>query len=227
MKPPLVVFDCDGTLVDGQHSILSTMKQVFSANALAMPSDKEMRSTIGLSLVTAMATLHPDGDSGFHFDLSEQYKTVFGQYRMSPEFLHEPLYEGILQVLHDLEDAGYLLAVATGKSMRGLMRVLGHHGLIDKFISLQTADTHPSKPHPSMVHSCIADAGSHAGQTLVIGDTSYDMEMARAAKTTAIGVKWGYHDEDVLMAAGADHIVQDVADLPALVENLLMREVEA
>ena len=221
---PLVVFDCDGTLVDGQHSILTTMKQVFSANALTMPSDNDMRSTIGLSLVAAMATLHPDGDNDFHYDLSEQYKTVFGQYRMSPEFLNEPLYDGIVQVLQELEEAGYLLAVATGKSMRGLTRVLGHHGLENKFISLQTADTHPSKPHPSMVQRCIADAGCHAEQTLIIGDTSYDMEMAIAAKTTAIGVKWGYHDEATLITAGAEHIAQDVTDLPALVGKILKRE---
>jgi phosphoglycolate phosphatase len=223
-SPALVIFDCDGTLVDGQHSILTTMKQVFEANALCMPSDKEMRSTIGLSLITAMEMLQPNGDSDMHYDLSEQYKAFFTTHLRSPEFLNEPLYNGIVQVLHDLEEAGYLLAVATGKSMRGLQRVLGHHGILNKFVSLQTADSHPSKPHPSMVHTCIADAGSHAERTLVIGDTSFDMEMANAAKTTAIGVKWGYHDEATLKASGAAHIARDVSDLPALIKKLLMRE---
>ena len=126
----------------------------------------------------------------------------------------EPLYDGLIAALDALASAGWLLGVATGKSDRGLAHVLAHHGLSARFVTLQTADRHPSKPHPSMLHEAMAQAGADPHMTAMIGDTSYDMEMARAAGVRAVGVTWGYHDAAQLWAAGADAVVHDYADVP-------------
>ena len=118
----------------------------------------------------------------------------------------EPLYDGIADLIDAMEADGWLLGIATGKSDRGLALCLDRHGLAGRFLTLQTADRHPSKPHPSMIEQAMADAGASAETSLMIGDTSYDMAMARAAGVTAIGVAWGYHDSGELLRAGA-HLV--------------------
>jgi len=105
--------------------------------------------------------------------------------------------------------------------MRGLQRVLTNHELDHMFVSLQTADGHPSKPHPSMIHTAIADAGSAPESAIMVGDTSYDMMMAKSANVAAIGVSWGYHDIDILKASDADSIIEDYADLSSIVETIL------
>ena len=132
----------------------------------------------------------------------------------------EPLYDGIADLLVALEEGDWLLGVATGKSDRGLILCLEHHGLRDRFVTLQTADRHPSKPHPSMVDQAMADAGASPETTLMIGDTSYDMAMAKAAGATAIGVAWGYHEAKELEAAGADYIANTPADIAEFVKAL-------
>ena len=109
----------------------------------------------------------------------------------------------MIELLDRLEEDGWLLAVATGKSDRGLKHCLEQHGIHARFMSLQTADRHPSKPHPSMVRQAIADAGAAPGTTIVIGDTSFDMAMAAAAGAAPIGAGWGYHEAEELVAAGA------------------------
>jgi phosphoglycolate phosphatase len=108
---------------------------------------------------------------------------------------------------------GWLLGIATGKSDRGLAFCLEHHGLAGRFVTLQTADRHPSKPHPSMIEAALADAGADAGESMMIGDTSYDMLMAKAAGVTAVGVAWGYHSPEELLASGADFVAGRPSDL--------------
>jgi phosphoglycolate phosphatase len=127
--------------------------------------------------------------------------------------LHEPLYEGISGLLDRLDAAGWLLAVATGKSDRGLAAVLDHHGIRHRFVSLQTADRHPSKPHPSMIEAALAETGAARGHAVMIGDTSFDMAMARAAGVRPLGVAWGYHPAEDLHAAGAYSVAMDSAEL--------------
>ena len=112
-----------------------------------------------------------------------------------------------------------MLGVATGKSMRGLAHCLAAHGITDRFVTLQTADNHPSKPHPSMVFAAIAEAGSKANETVFIGDTAWDMGSARAAFCGAIGAGWGYHDESELRDAGAHEVALDPAELVMLSER--------
>ena len=217
----LVIFDCDGTLVDGQHMIVDAMNLTFEREGLITPSRNAIRSIIGLSLAEAMAQLLPDADMAFHDKMAEDFKRAFVDVRHIKNEPTEPLYEGALDALKELDRAGYLLAVATGKSLRGLRRVLASHDLGDIFISLQTADSHPSKPHPSMVHTALADAGAAPEDTVVIGDTSYDMLMAKAARTGAIGVAWGYHGDDELKQSGAQHVAREYSDIPALVCDMI------
>jgi phosphoglycolate phosphatase len=131
--------------------------------------------------------------------------------------VEEPLFDGVLELLDALEHDGWLLAVATGKSDRGLRHCLERHDIHARFVSLQTADRHPSKPHPSMVEQAIADAGAARERTIVVGDTSFDMAMAVNAGAMGIGAGWGYHDAEELLAAGA----VAVAEHPTEVLNLI------
>jgi phosphoglycolate phosphatase len=209
----LAVFDCDGTLVDSQANICRAMESAYAAAGLAPPSRAAIRGIVGLSLVEAVAVLAPHEDAAFHVDLAAAYKAAFVRMRAAGELEAEPLYDGLPAALDDFAADGWIFGIATGKSDRGLAHLLAHHGLTDRFVTLQTADRHPSKPHPSMLERAMAEAGAAARDTVMIGDTSYDMEMARAAGVRAIGVTWGYHDEDLLRAAGADVILHDYAAL--------------
>lgn len=198
----LAVFDCDGTLVDSGGNIFAALSSAFGEHGLAAPSQEVSRKVIGLSLVEAIATLLPDEERGRHVLLAESYKLHFQRARAEGK-VEEPLFEGIPQLLDRLEADGWLLAVATGKSDRGLSLCLDCHGIVDRFVSLQTADRHPSKPHPSMVEQAMADAGASAETTIVIGDTAFDMAMAVSAGATGIGAGWGYHEAHEMLEAGA------------------------
>jgi phosphoglycolate phosphatase len=208
----LALFDCDGTLVDSQHNIILCMDDAFYRAGLTPPPRDETRRIVGLSLLPAMQVLLPDGEPDLHVQLAEDYKTAFHRLR-GKGLVEEPLFDGILAAIDALEDKGWMLGVATGKSDRGLALCLEHHGLTGRFITLQTADRHPSKPHPSMVHQAMADAGSAPETTIMIGDTSYDMEMGIAAGARSLGVDWGYHEPHELLDAGAYHVASHPRDL--------------
>jgi phosphoglycolate phosphatase len=208
----LAIFDCDGTLVDSGATIHRALGEAFETHGLQLPPVRECRRVIGLSLTEAMAALIPTADEQEHLQLAEAYKGCFHRARQNG-LVEEPLFEGILELLDTLEDDGWTLAVATGKSDRGLRHCLGNHGLHARFISLQTADRHPSKPSPAMALAAMADAGAESSQTIVIGDTSFDMGMAVAAGATAIGAGWGYHDPEELLAAGAVGVADEPAEV--------------
>jgi phosphoglycolate phosphatase len=201
----LALFDCDGTLVDSQHNIIQCMDAAFVRAGLVPPTRAATRQIVGLSLVPAMQALLPAAPPALHKQLAEDYKTAFLTMRAKGD-VDEPLFDGIVAALDALEAAGWLLGVATGKSDRGLDLCLRHHGLRDRFVTLQTADRHPSKPHPSMAYQAMAEAGAAPHNSIMIGDTSFDMAMGRAAGARSLGVDWGYHDADDLWAAGAFHI---------------------
>ncbi|WP_310467584.1 HAD-IA family hydrolase [Sphingomonas sp.] len=208
----LALFDCDGTLVDSAATIVGAVSETFSLHRLDIPEPQRCRRVIGLSLVEAMAELAPAGD---HAALAETYKNCFIRARAEGR-VEEPLFEGILRLLDALEGDGWLLGVATGKSDRGLKHCLDLHGIHARFVSLQTADRHPSKPHPSMALQAIADAGAAPATTIVIGDTAFDMAMARAAGAVGIGAAWGYHEPHELLAAGAASVAERPSDVLAL-----------
>lgn len=208
----LALFDCDGTLVDSQHDIVEAMNRCFEVVRLAPPARAQVLGVIGLSLPIAMARLVPEAEPDFHDHLATQYKLAFQAMRHA-NGVSEPLYPGIADLVAQLAKDGWMLGVATGKSDRGLKICLERHGIHHHFITLQTADRHPSKPHPSMALTAMAEAGAIPETTVMIGDTSFDMEMAVNARARAIGVAWGYHDADELIAAGACAVAVDMIEL--------------
>ena len=214
----LAIFDCDGTLVDSQANICLAMEHAFDEAGMVPPSRHATRRIVGLSLVEAMRMLLPEADSDVHGEMAERYRASYLILRNNG-LEHEPLYDGIAGVLSKLDETGWLLGVATGKSDRGLERCLDHHGIKGLFVTLQTADRHPSKPHPAMVYQALADAGVDAANAVVIGDTVYDIHMGKAAGTGTIGVNWGYHPVGELRAAGADAIAESMDELEALLGN--------
>lgn len=210
----LVIFDCDGTLVDSQHLIVAAMSQAFDMHGLTPPPREKTLSIVGLSLPIAVARLlPPDADAGLIDAVREGYRSAFGDLRRDPSH-NEPMYPGALDAIRELAARpDVVLGVATGKSIRGVDRLFERFEIAQHFVTIQTADTHPSKPHPSMILTAMAEAGTDPSRTVMIGDTTYDIEMARAAQVGAIGVDWGYHSPVELEAAGAHVIVSRYPDL--------------
>lgn len=216
----LAVFDCDGTLVDSQANICRAMEASFVEHRLDPPGREAIRRIVGLSLIPAIALLAPAAAAAQHAQMADAYKRAFQAMRSDRSLDPEPLFDGVAEAIEALHAAGWKLGVATGKSDRGLQHILDHHGLTHRFVTLQTADRHPSKPHPAMLHAAIAEAGATPATTAMIGDTSFDIEMAAAAGAHAIGVAWGYHHAGELHAAGARDVATHARDLPALLEAL-------
>lgn len=215
----LAVFDCDGTLIDSQVNILRAMAQTFERHGLAPPADHATRRVVGLSLVESMQALLPDAEAELHARLANDYKAAFHRLRADRSLDPEPLYPGIAALLADLCEAGWLLGVATGKSDRGLALALTHHGIADRFVTLQTADRHPSKPNPAMLQAALAEAGVAASEAVIIGDTVFDIIMGMRAGVRAVGVDWGYHDAAELIEAGAIGVAADTAHLRTLIDG--------
>lgn len=215
----LAVFDCDGTLVDSQHNIVAAMAAAWRAFGLEPPAAAEVRRVVGLPLVEAVAKLFPGGQTHDHARLAELYKDAFRMLRARHDH-DEPLYPGTLEALDALDAAGVLLAVATGKSRRGLVATLARHGLEHRFVALKTADDGPGKPDPHMLLAAMAETGAERTDTVMIGDTVFDVAMARAAGTAAIGVSWGYHEPGELAAAGAHCVIDRFGDLSAAVAGI-------
>ena len=211
----LALFDCDGTLVDGQAGVVNAMEHAFAAVGLPAPDRHQVRRIVGLSLPQAIRRLAPDASDEQRSAADAAYREAFRTARESGALV-EPLYDGIAELLRTLDQRGWLLGVATGKSRRGLDHCLAMHGLTDLFVTLQTADSHPSKPHPAMAIAALAETGVAAADCVMIGDTQYDMAMAVAAGLHAIGVDWGYHRADELRAAGAEAVAVDPAQLGEL-----------
>lgn len=212
MTVRLAVFDCDGTLVDGQAAVCDAMDAAFAAAGQPLPDRHAVRRAVGLSLPQAIRILLPDAADDLRAEIDRAYRDAFRSRRESG-MLVEPLYDGIADLLAALDSRGWKLGVATGKSDRGLGHCLETHGLSHLFGTLQTADRHPSKPHPAMLEAAMDDLLALPADTVMIGDTQYDMVMAREIGVRAIGVDWGYHTADELIAAGADAVAADPAHL--------------
>ena len=216
----LIVFDCDGTLVDSQSSIVAAMHATCDHHGMERFDASHVRHMVGLPLAEAFARLVPSTSRDHCETLCETYKTAFFGLRQKGA-VEEPLYPGTLEALDAVEKAGWLMAVATGKSRRGALATLGEHDLVDRFLTLQTADYARGKPHPEMMHNAMNVAGTEPKHSVMIGDTSYDMEMARSAGAWAIGVSWGYHDVQMLTESGAHVVIDAFADLHETINTLL------
>ncbi|WP_255731632.1 HAD-IA family hydrolase [Phaeobacter sp. B1627] len=213
----LILFDVDGTLVDSQGAIVACMDEAFRAEGLAPPSREAVLSIVGLSLPQALAQLATEHSARMQDRLVEGYKRAYQAGRLREGPAHSPLYPGAraaLEALHAVPD--YILGVATGKSQRGLDALIEGHGL-HMFVTRQVADHHPSKPHPSMVLTALSETGIAPESAVMIGDTSFDMDMGRAAGVTTIAVDWGYHPAERLRA---DHMLKSFDGLPGLLQQL-------
>lgn len=216
----LILFDVDGTLVDSQGDIVTSMAAAFDEVGLAAPDRDVVLSIVGLSLPRAIAELAPKADSKTQDRLVTAYKDSYMRLRaITGSQKSSPLYPGARAVLERFAKVPEnLLGVATGKSQRGLDALISGHELEGMFLTRQTADHHPSKPHPSMILRAMEEAGVGPEDTVMIGDTSFDMEMARAAGVTALGVSWGYHD--TLRLNAAHRVIDRMDQLPAAVEEI-------
>jgi phosphoglycolate phosphatase len=217
MTTRLALFDCDGTLVDGQAGVVNAMEAAFAEVGLPAPDRHQVRRVVGLSLPQAIRLLAPDADEDTRVAADLAYREAFRAAREAGSLV-EPLYDGIAELIAALAADGWLLGVATGKSQRGLEHCLAMHGLAAHFVTLQTADNHPSKPHPSMIEVALAETGVSPDTCVMIGDTAYDMAMAVNAGVRAIGVDWGYHSADELREAGAEAVARDPAHLRELLQ---------
>ena len=203
----LVLFDCDGTLVDSAGLIHETMRRTFEKFGKPEPRFEDTKAIIGLSLDIAIARMqgrpHIEQDD---IDMTAHYKSLFSVVRSDLDY-REPLFPGIREMIDAISGReDLLIGAVTGKSRRGLNLVMETHGFDQHFIVARTADDCPSKPHPAMVTECCDETGMNAADTIVIGDAVYDMQMAKAAGAKAIGVAWGYASVDELIANGADAI---------------------
>ena len=216
----LAIFDCDGTLVDSGATIYEALSEAFALHDVPLPPPRESRRVIGLSLTEAMAALLPNAGPAEHLALAETYKACFFRAR-SEGRVQEPLFDGILDLLDTLESDGWLLAVATGKSDRGLRHCLERHDIHARFVSLQTADRHPSKPDPGMALAAIAEAAVDPARTIVVGDTAFDMGMARAAGAAGIGAAWGYHEAREMLDAGASAVAEAPGEVVGLARAMM------
>ncbi|WP_026790523.1 HAD-IA family hydrolase [Pleomorphomonas oryzae] len=221
MASKLVLFDCDGTLVDSQHMIVATMTEAFAKVGHAPPDPAGVLSIIGLSLPEAIGRLNSSLDAVAVGLVADAYRDTYQamKFRLAET---APLYPGALDALKALAACDdLLLGVVTGKSRRGLDAILETHGLTRLFSVLRTADDGPSKPHPFMVVDAVAALGGDVSQTVVVGDTGFDMQMARAAGAFALGVTWGYNSPAELTQAGAQVLADSFAEMPALALGLL------
>jgi phosphoglycolate phosphatase len=217
----LVVFDCDGTLVDSQRMILAAMHEVYGAHAIPVPDRETLLSVIGLSLPQAFEKLG-QGTLGFPVaSMCDAYRASFQAMRAAQMDHLEPLYPGAAEAVTALaRRANVVLGIATGKSQRGVRAVLARHGLLAHFATIKTSDDAPSKPDPGMVLAAMRDAGVVAWDTVVVGDTVYDIAMARAAGAAALGVTWGYHPGAALAQAGAFALLDDFTALGDTLDRL-------
>jgi phosphoglycolate phosphatase len=219
MAPRFLVFDCDGTLVDSQHLIHTAMVRTFEGEGLAAPSRGAVRQVIGLHLDQAIARLLPEAGAAEVGRLTASYKTQFFDLRQDPA-MQEPLFDGVEDTLRGLADEGHVLAMATGKSRRGAMAVIERCGFEDIFTVVKTADDGPSKPAPAILLDAMAETGFSPRDTVMIGDTTYDIELGRNAGAHAIGVAWGYHPPEILRRVGAATVSERFSALPGDIARL-------
>jgi phosphoglycolate phosphatase len=215
----LVIFDCDGTLVDSQHVIVAAMHEAYRGHRVPVPARERLLSIVGLSLPEAFRTLgegHPDYPVT---SLIERYRTAHAA--LLTQAHAAPLFPDARETVEALaQRPATVLGIATGKSRRGVEGVLGRHGLLGYFLTIKTADDAPSKPDPTMVLEAMRETGAAPADTVVVGDTAFDMAMARAAGAAGIGVVWGYHPPEALHAAGAFTVIEEFPTLLPTLDHL-------
>jgi phosphoglycolate phosphatase len=214
----LVVFDIDGTLVDSQALIFAGFVVAFAAVGRAAPERRAVMSQVGQSLPEAMRQAMPAATQVELDTAIAAYRAHYLEQRSRQGAAAVPLFSGARTAIEALAARPeVLIGAATGLARRGLDHVLAVHGLDHHFVTRQSADGHPSKPAPSMLHAALAETGVDRERAVMVGDTTFDIEMAQNAGMAAIGVTWGNHPPEALHAAGAAEVIAEFAALiPAL-----------
>jgi phosphoglycolate phosphatase len=194
----LIIFDWDGTLMDSAAKIVRCFENALADTGIPSPGETAIRHIIGLGLTEAVTALLPDRDIVTRTRAVDRYREHF----LHLDQTDSELFPGVQAGLEDLANRGYLLAVATGKSRRGLERVLQQTGLAERFVATRCADEAFSKPHPRMLHDILERTGMEARQALMVGDTVYDLEMARNAGMASLAVTYGVHGPELLEPCG-------------------------
>lgn len=215
------MFDMDGTLIDTHGLIAEQMASAFAVAGFAAPEPAAVQHVIGLSLPVAIGRLAGTDDSTVIDRLVTSYKDHYrGSLAREPG--REGLYPGAREAVERLHArAGNLLGIATGKGLAGVNRILAQHAIADRFVTLQTPDHNPSKPHPGMLLRAMSETGAAPHEVVMIGDTSFDMELAKSAGARAIAVGWGYHEREALLQAGADILIESFAEIDAAIAAVL------
>jgi phosphoglycolate phosphatase len=217
----LIVFDMDGTLIDTHGLIAEHMSGAFRAAELPVPTPADVRGIIGLTLPVAIARLADTADTVLVDRLVDDYKH---RYRVSLELAgdREPLFPGARAALDRLRaQPGTVLGIATGKGLSGATRILALHELTGYFATVQTPDHNPGKPHPGMLYRAMAETGATPAETVMVGDTVFDIELAVNAGVASVGVAWGYHEPRELTAAGATTLIDSYDQLDAAIAAIL------
>lgn len=216
----LCAFDLDGTLIDSQHHIVAAMHAAFRIEGLQAPAAAKVREIVGLPLDHAIRRLAPDV-RGLQLErVGQAYRDAYFDAKAADRDA-EPLMPGALGAIKALEGTGWQLAVVTGKGRRGLLEVLDAHGLRQRFVALKSADDGPGKPDPTLLLEAVAEAGSNPGRSVMVGDTVFDMGMARRARVAGIAVTWGYHEPALLETEGPAAIIERFEDLQAAADRLV------
>ena len=215
---PLAIWDVDGTLVDSRETIAACMAAGFASAGQPDPGYERTRIIVGLSLPEAVATMAPELSPALHVAITDGYRAAFQQLHADASYA-EPLYPGAAELLARLAAAGWRQAVATGKSRKGLDRVIAANGWGALFTSLHCSDDGPGKPRPAMVQAALAATGTPAERAVMIGDTAHDMRMGRAAGVRTLGVTWGFHTAAELEGGGADAVVSAFPQLAGALDR--------
>lgn len=216
----LAIFDMDGTLIDSQHLLVQSMSGAFAQVGRPAPTRRAILDLVGIPLPQSIAMLAETDDS-------ETLEALLDAYLDHYHAEHDtglPLFPGAIESINRLEEAGWLLGIATGKGRRGLNAALELHGLTGRFQATRSADEGPGKPHPSSVGDVADTLGIAPHRSVMIGDTSFDMESGRAAGCRTIGVTWGYHSMDRLRETGAEEIIDRFDDLLPVADALVPKE---
>ncbi|EEA95714.1 HAD-IA family hydrolase [Pseudovibrio sp. JE062] len=216
----LIVFDCDGTLADSQDNIMIGFTAAYRSVDLPLPSRDEILETVGLTLNIAFEKLLGRKDPELIERMVKGYQQVVWEMRSKGRD-YDPLYEGAIEALKELDGReDVLLGIATGKHSRGMKHLISLHELEGVFTTMQTADVAPSKPNPGMIFQAMSETGVDLENTIMIGDTTFDMQMARNAGVKSVGVTWGYHSADDVKSAGATYVIDHFKELiPVLSEH--------
>lgn len=224
MSLKLAIWDMDGTIVDSREVISTAMARAFEACGLEAPDYARTRTIVGLGLEEACRRLAPEGYDALP-QLVNAYRQAFVSRRTDPDF-REPLYDGALDTLEALANDNWLIAMATGKSRRGIRALFDMHPLEPFFDTIHCADDGPGKPHPAMCLEAMRALGAAPDETLIVGDAVFDIEMGRAAGIHTIGVSWGFGQRHELEAAGAHALADEMRELRSHLDSFAARRAD-